>query len=220
MKAKMFVLVVVCALVLSFSSAEGGVITFSGCDWTTRDGGGNAYGTAPEYVVDGVEGATATGAWNDAAMMFTELTLSVGDTVSYDWSMTQEIRNISGAADSDWIGDMWIGFLSGDSIDLETYAYGTEVRATYYSGPQDLHFDWTFTSETTVEINITDLATSATETLAADLATGVSAIKGFAAASWNTEQDYTVGNFVHTAVPEPATLAILGLGCLLARRRR
>lgn len=207
---------------IAASVTQGDIITFSGRDWTTRTGGGNAYGTVPGYVIDDAQTATQTGAWNDAAMMYTILGISVGDVISYDVTSSQELRDLSGAVPggSDYIGDMWTGFIGGTVASLEDFSYVTELKDVFFTAV-DSTYVWTFTSPTTVDLAVTDNLTSTTTTFpATPLATDISGITGFTVASWNTEQDTTLSNFVYTAIPEPASIVLLALGGILLRCKR
>ncbi|MCF7673741.1 MAG: hypothetical protein K9N23_01530 [Akkermansiaceae bacterium] len=222
------------------ASANAGTLVFSGRTWTTNEPAANSYGTQPAYTLNDSASATATGAWNLWAGAWTTIAINVGDTVSYDYFLTKELRNTYGGGASDYIEDSWAGFLSpsGGVLDPPTFTYTTEKKAVYGNDASTLtvggdiapgttpgtgiHFDWTFDSDTSYTLNVTDIATSTPIASAwtGSLVGTTDDIEAFTFGAWNTEQDVTVANFLITPIPEPAAALLGGLGLLTLLRRR
>jgi len=228
----------VAALLVSTADAS---IFFSGRTWSTQDAthrDNSAIHT--EYTAVDANTGTMRGVFGTSGQdcsMLTLLTLQVGDKVSYDYKFTHDQIDLIGDGDADWIGDTATVFIKGTTNDNNQYVTrrliysGNNVTKLDHSGAGQsidgtnpiggLHIEFTFTSDTAYTVAITDITTATpVVTWDATLNGTLSEIQAFRVGLWDSEQTVTLSNFVLTPVPEPASLALLGLGSLLAWRRR
>jgi len=159
----------------------------------------------------GANGGTYYGDWTTVFLTET----SLANNGFGFWATDRTISN-SGSGHQWWNpGDQTGSWNNNNNNDLNT----------------GLHFLWTF-GETSYTLTVTSLVDpTATETLSNNYNNGfnglgnantVADIQGFRVGLWDSEQTATLANFT-VAVPEPGTMAMLGLGGLvlfLDRRRR
>ena len=216
-------------------------VSFSGRTWSTQDAAHrDSAAIHTEYTAVDANTGTMRGVFGTSGQdcsMVTPLTLQVGDKVSYDYKVTHDQIDLIGDGNADWIGDTSMAFIKGTTNagsasatrrliysgnNLSTLNHsGAGQSATNTNPTGGLHFDFTFTSDTTYTVAITDITTaSPVATWDATLDGTLGAIQGFRVGLWDSEQTVTLSNFVHTAVPEPASLALLGMSALLVVRRR
>lgn len=232
------VLLAVATISATVNTADASIV-FSGRTWSTQDATHrdnpsiHTEYTAIDANTGAMRGVFGTGG-QDCSMV-TPLTLQVGDKVSYDYKFTHDQIDLIGDGNADWIGDTATAFIKGTANDNNQYA----TRRLIYSGNNvstlnqegtglsvagtnpigGLHIEFTFTSNTDYTVAITDITTAApVVTWNTTLNGTLSEIQAFRVGLWDSEQTVTLSNF--TVVPEPASLALLGLGALAVARRR
>ncbi len=222
------------------TSANASVV-FSGRTWTTQDATHRDNADIhTEYAVVDANTGTMRGVFGSGGRdcsMVTLLTLQVGDKVSYDYRVTHDQIDLIGDGNSNWIGDTATVFIKGTANENNQFAThrliysGNNVSKLNHEGTGQsidgtnpmggLHIEFTFTSETTYTVGITDITTGdPVVTWDTTLNGNLSEIQAFRVGLWDSEQTVTLSNFTVTPVPEPASLALLGLGSLLTFRRR
>lgn len=240
----------VAVLAVAASIANAGTISFSGRNWTTFDGTGNesnginlqnAY-TTPDANT-GVIGAR----YGTDSTMATLLTLGAGDSVSFDYYLSNNDPGYGpGANGGNYYGD-WTGIFSTQSNYFGGDAWATarlfssngqnHQQMTLNDQEGNNFFTATFGLNTGIHVVYTFGATSYSVTASSivnpvDTMTDsrnyrsgftVSDIQSFRVGLWDSEQTATLANFTVTPVPEPASMALFGLGCaglFLIRRRQ
>jgi hypothetical protein len=236
------VVTVALSLVLAATAAQAGTITFSGRNFDTYDhvfAGQYEPDQSNQYVTPDANTGVMTGRFGtdggDDSFMTTPITVSVGDKVSYNYHLTELNRDFGGDGGSTWLGDSRSGFqdTSGNWATgrIATYnsrweqyfegnnpGYGFSAR-----GPNDYFTaEWTFTSTTTATVTLTIQGQTTPYATFTDSFSDIANIAKFRVGLWDSEQDVTLSNFVHTPVPEPAAVTMLGVACLglLGQRRR
>ena len=228
------ILLILLAVSLMAGSSMAAVINVFGYDWTLNPEAGNQIITKnsetslsilTDYVSVGYVTMQGLGG------------LSVGDTVSYD-------RYISGgdymswyragAIDSGGVAlDFYQEYLADyvvDSSDFIGDMYTTALGAWTSTAPgvnsTGIHMEYFYDSATTYVQTLTDIASGAPIFSVAGVigvgnpADDITSIDGWLFAEYVGDNEIRIDNFVITPVPEPATMAILGLGGLLIRRRK
>jgi hypothetical protein len=212
------------------TNKEGSTLTWQTLGATHRD--------HPEITTDFTvlnDSAKMRGVYGADSAMYTALTLSAGDKVSFDWYLSNNGNNIPDYYGGNWVGDATFQFktvFESGSWNLATNRFGSfwnnhsgyDNGAGGYDNGADLstglHVEYLF-GATEYTLNITSLADPLKSSIAAlGYANGgtVADIQCFRVGLWDSEQDVTVSNFVVT--PEPTTLILLGLGSLLLRRKQ
>jgi hypothetical protein len=236
-------------LLLLTGSARGGNVFFSGRNWTTYDTQTAYGGNQIEYNAPDANTGTMRGLFNDAgnendAVMITALTVNVGDKVSYDWQITDEQRDLPGAFGglSNWFADASTAFVSSldpadtpqvsnrlmfvnnDRLNLNWQQGGTWEDGAFQDEWRfgGLELEWEFTGSTTATAKVYKTSDGTLIDTFSDTFGNISDIVGFRAGLWDSEQTITLSNFTVTPVPEPAGVALLGLGgaMMLVRRKR
>ncbi len=192
---------------LLVGTSQAGTITFSGRDWTTREGTGLTGGNVgdgrgnPSYTSTATSG-TALGAYGNQSGMWTALSVSVGNVITFDQFVTSDF-SLDYMYDPPyiWIGDVSVRLI-GNTGDIEYWNTETVLFVDSYSNPDrvlDLSYEFVFVSETEVEVTRTD-HNNATNNAAwtATIASGISTIDAFYSAMWDSAQHNTISNFVHT----------------------
>ncbi len=225
MKAKMLTCLFVLGICLVMAQfAQAGTLTFSGRDWTTRDGTGATGGNVgdgrgdPSYTSTATSG-TALGAYGNQSGMWTALSVSPGDVITFDQFVTADTA-------LDYLynpGLMWLGDVSvrliGNTVDIEYWNTETVLFMDSYWSPGtlnptvlDLSYEFVFVSETAVEVTKTDHNNAANNaTWTAAISAGISAIDGFYSVMWDSAQHNTISNFVHRKATAPTPAAAVDL---------
>src|SRR5687768_16578070 len=206
------------AAALAAMPARGGTIDFSGRTWNTLDG-------AHQYSGSGSTG-TMTGRFSVDAVINTALTLNVGDRVSYDYTLTNDWKDLTNDGSlSDWIGDAYASFRSGTGFydsrvsgDTGYFYYrdlwfsnpagGGWVNAGTTSNVSGVHFEWTITSPTTYEVkawNGKGVNTGTPVATYSSTLSDVSAIGSFRLGLWDSEQISTISDFKQRPTLLPAS---------------
>jgi hypothetical protein len=229
------------------SAASAGTATFSGRTWSTYDTqtpyGGNQIEYSGAANVGTMRGLFNDGGGENDAAMITALTVDVGDKVSYLWHVSDEDRNLEGAFGglSKWFSDATTAFVSNlnladtprvtnrllfansDRFNLNWYEDGTWQDSVFQDEWRNngLLVEWEFTSSTTATAKIYNSSGATLLKTFNDTFSDVDNIVGFRVGLWDSEQTITLSNFTFTAVPEPTSLAAVGLAglALLGRRR-
>jgi hypothetical protein len=161
--------------------------------------------------------------------MTTPVTISLGDTVEYDFFITSETRNLSGNNADTWFGNTGTGFQDAagkwvtgrnvrfnDSRNEDYFVSATGAVEQYVnqtrSATQATHVKWEFTSLNTATVTLT-LAGEVTPYLVFTNVFGnIGDIAQFHVGLYDSEQDVTVANFTITpaGTPPPATLFFSG----------
>lgn len=200
-----------CMMLVLTSIVPAGSMTTMGREWTTvATDAEPTYSTIPYFTLNSDGSITATSAWNEYAVVGTELAVKVGDVVSYHVVNTAEPRNHTGTVGpSTWITGMWSAPVSssGGIFDIEARTY-TEMALAYTSGSgmgaaRSFMVTWEFTAADTVQLTIdnpeTTGLTGAMEGSESVAISNVSDIKGFVLTNYSSEQDMTISDFVHTS---------------------
>ncbi len=193
-----------------------------------------------EFTVIDAGSAKMRGIYNggDAgdSAMYTALTLSAGDKVTFDWYLSNNGNNIPDYYGGNWVGDATFQFktvVESGSWNLATERFVSNSGSdhhwysdggSWYDNVADLntglHVEYIF-GETDYTLNITSLVDPLkTSTLTREYVNGgtVADIQCFRVGIWDSEQDVTIANFA--GAPEPAPMVLLGLGGLLLGRKR
>ena len=230
--------------------ANAGTITFSGYNWTTFASTGNESSginlqntyTTPDANTGVIGARYNSGGDNN---MYTTLSLVAGDTVSYDYYLSNNNPGYGpGANGGTYYGD-WTSIFSVSASDFSSASWAT--ARTYSNNGNNhtglsidsgnsyfqitggletgVHLVYTF-GATSYSVTATSIANPAqTMTYSANYLNGATAtsIQAFRVGLWDSEQTATLANFAVTQVPEPGSMALIGLGCaglFLVRSRR
>ena len=158
-----------------------------------------------------------TGQYAQDAVMTTPLTLSAGDTVSFDSKLTQNawwsdagfsfIDN-TGLYDSNHNAQRGGKILRFNQSAWEFYAYDpSNAQQAYWflanSSSDNINYKWTFDSAT--HVNVTMTVGSNAPVSAGWNITNISDIKAFRAGLWDSQQTQTVSNFKQRPALLPAS---------------
>jgi hypothetical protein len=202
-----------------------GTVSFSGRSWDTLIQVATAQYGPPQtnqYSGSGNLGLM-TGRFGVDTAMTTPISLKVGDTVSYDFLVTSELRNFSGTNADTWFAETGSGFRNGvgDWVtrrdmrynDSRTEEFWTATDGSHDTNParyvnqsrgptQATHARWLFTSTNTATLTLTldgDTSPYATWT---DTFSHITNIQSFRIGLYDSEQDLTIANFkVTSATP-------------------
>jgi len=230
--------------------ANAGTITFSGYNWTTHDAMGNessGINLQNTFTTPDANTGVIGGRYQADSTMYVSLALTAGDTVAYDYYLSNNDPGYGpGANGGNYYGD-WTTIFNTSTSDFGSANWATgRTFSSNGQNHQDLtvndqagddffsitsglatgvHFVYTF-GTTSYSVTATSIANPAdTMTYGGNYLNGftVSSIQSFRAGLWDSEQTATLANFTVSAVPEPASMALTGLGCaglFLMRRRR
>lgn len=232
-------------LLLSLPGPVQAAISFSGRTWETLANEHRDHpGVFNEYTAVDANTGTIRGIYNSGdlgdSVMTTTLSLGVGDTVSYDFFLSNNGNNIPPHNGGNYFGDATFVFqttatfgnsnrstdriVSGNNHN-QVGTNGTNIDLTNLLAT-GVHAVWTFNANS-YSVTLTSLADSSvtmTDSRAYEPGTTSPAdIHGFRAGLWDSEQTLTIQDFTVTPVPEPASLAFGTLGSLtlvMSRRRR
>jgi len=206
------------------------VLNAFGYDWTTNpDQTGDSYANTANSITiysDFVSVGYVTAQGLDSL-------IDVGTTVSYDryisggdytsWSRSGHLDPGGVALDfyQEYTGD-WVQ----DAAHFPDGTYNSSLGWVAADNATGIHFDYYYDSTTTYVVTITDILTSAvlasgSANIEVDYAgTNIDSIDGWLFSNYVSNNVVTIENFAITPVPEPMTMALLGLGGLLIRRRK
>ena len=220
-----------------YTAGTGETINFSGRTWTTvvqqtplpTMGGQYDPIQTNSYSTPDANTGLINGRFGIDSSMSTPVTLSVGDTVEYDFLITDEIRNLSGNNADTWFANTGTGFQdangswvtarnvrASDSRSEDYLISPTGTTELYVdqarSATQATHVKWEFTSLTTATVTLTldgDTIPYATFT---NTFSNIGDITQFHVGLYDSEQDVTVANFTITpsASPPPSVLIFSG----------
>jgi hypothetical protein len=172
-------------------------LVFSGRTWTPLITGANHYAGA------GLNAGIMTGNFAIDTALTTPVTLSVGDKVAYDYSLSEINRN-----GSTWVGDSRTGFqdvsdnwVSGRIATYnsrwEQYFEGNNPGYAYHErgNPWTIHVEWLFTSSTTATVTVTLVGESTPFAVWSDTFSDIANIAKFRVGLWDSQQDVTLANF-------------------------
>ena len=232
-------------LLMSLLGPAHAAIVFSGRTWETLPNEHRDHpGVFNEYTAVDANTGTIRGIYNSGdsgdSVMTTTLSLGVGDTVSYDFYLSNNGNNIPPHNGGNYFGDATFVFQTSANFgninrSTDRIVSGNNHNQVGTGGTNidladllatGVHVVWTFNASS-YSVTLTSLADSGitmTDSRAYEPGTTSPAdIHGFRAGLWDSEQTLTVQNFTVTPVPEPASLAlgVLGsLGLLTIFRRR
>jgi len=232
MKNSILMLFLMSLLVVSARSD----ITFSGKTWQTF---GHPHRDHPEVaseftVIDGatadagrMRGIYGGGDAGDTAM-YTAITVSAGDTVSFDWYLSNNSNNIPPYTSDAYYGDATFQFktvVESGSWNLSTERFVTDNGSAHhnynngnawYDNVADLntglHVEYIF-GQTQYTLNISSLVDpSVSSTLTRNYvdSTEVDDIQCFRAGIWDSEQDITIAGFTHSAIAPQNGATLVG----------
>lgn len=210
---------------------------FSGRTWTTviqqtplptMGGQYNPIQTNSYSTPDASTGLI-TGRFGIDSSMSTPVSISLGDTVEYDFLVTDEIRNLSGGNADTWFGDTGTGFqdASGSWVTDRNMRFNDSRVGDYFISPsgatdkyvnqsrsagQATHVKWEFTSLTTATVTLTLAGDTIPYATFTNTFSNIGDIAKFRVGLYDSEQDVTVANFTITPAgsPPPAVLIFSG----------
>lgn len=212
-------------------------LNFSGRTWTAIEqptplptmGGQYDPIQTNSYTVPDANTGLINGRFGIDSSMSTPVTISVGDTVEYDFFITTETRNLSGNNADTWFANTSTGFqeANGNWVTVRnarasdsrnedylispagtTELYVNEVR----SALQATHVKWVFTSLNTATVTLTLDGEATPYAVYTNLFSSIGKIAKFYVGLNDSEQDVTVANFTITPAitPPPAVLVFSG----------
>ena len=210
---------------------------FSGRTWTTvvqqtpLPSMGGQYNPIQtnSYSAPDAHTGLITGRFGIDSSMTTPVSLSVGDTVEYDFLITSELRNLSGNNADTWFGDTGTGFqnASGVWVTDRNMRYYDSRNEDYFVAPggttdkyvnqprsagQATHVKWVFTSLTTATVTLTLAGGPTPYATYTNTFSNIADITQFRVGLNDSEQDVTVANFTITpsGTPPPSVLVFGG----------
>lgn len=181
------------------------------------------------YTTPNANTGLINGRFGIDSSMTTPVTISVGDTVEYDFFITTETRNLSGNNADTWFASAGTGFQDANGAwvtarNVRTFDSRNEdyllapggATELYVNQPrsalQATHVKWVFTSLNTATVTLTldgEVTPYATYT---NFFGNISKIAKFYVGLNDSEQDVTVANFTITpaGTPPPAVLVFSG----------
>lgn len=241
----------IAALAMSVAATvtHAGTVNFSDRSWTTLDGTGNepsGLNLNNTYTTPDANTGVIGARYGINNIMATDLTLGVGDSVSFDYYVTDNNPGYTPGAQGDYYFNTWEAVFwdttsassihsSGNWVTARTASFNNHTQVTLNNGGNPLtissdlstgvHFNYTF-GVSDYTITATSIA-NPLDTLALTRSYwtgGVGDIQSFSVNLYDSEQVATLANFTVTPAPEPGVISLLalgsGLGVLLMRRRR
>lgn len=205
------------------------VVDSDGRTWGTLENTTTAQYDPPqmnEYFATGQD-PLVTGRFTIDSVMATAVTIAVGDTISYDYTLTNEQRNFRGYSASNWVGDSFGDFRGGVMTEADGFGGSLTIsgrlgyqfdfatdRTLYLAGAPNepgvgggtedgpgIHVVWTFPTANTYQVTVTNIGWNVPLANFAG-STGdnpVTAITFFRQGLWDSEQDVTVTNFAQSS---------------------
>jgi len=197
-------------VLLAAGSASAGEIMFGGRTWTTKDGG--TYGTDDTHSI-----GTMTGSFGSDSAIGTPVSLTVGDTITYDYKL-------SSTGDT-WVGDA-LGEFRGGTLDSSLGGWLISGRAgngsgygryligqtagfatdkTYAGGGTEadpgLRVRWWFPTANTYQVTFSNLGSGSPLFGFNGVTNGdpITAISFFRQGLWDSQQTAAISNFTQAA---------------------
>lgn len=170
-----------------------------------------------------------TGRFGIDSSLTTPVTISVGDTVEYDFTVSRITPNYSGGNPDTWFASTGTGFqdATGNWVTVRNLRFNDSINEDNLIAPngavvasvnqsravnQATHVKWVFTSLNTATVTLTLAGDTAPYATYTNLFSNIAKITKFYAGLYDSEQDVTVANFTITpaGTPPPAVLMFSG----------